>query len=211
MLHEFITSHREQIIERARVQLKERLPPDSSEAKFQNGIPLFIGQLSAALLPGAPESSPSDPLEVTRAIGESAAVCGHELLRNGYTVGEVVHGYGDVCQIVTGLAKELNTAISAADFQVFNRCLDDAIAGAVTAHAQQRERDLVVESKARFALLTAEMRNILITATLSFEILRGGVVGIGGSTGAIHSRALSELRLLVERSLADTRIEEEAR
>ena len=118
-----------------------------------------------------------------------------------------MHGYGDVCQIVTELAGEMNAAISTDDFQVFNRCLDDAIAGAVTAYGHQRERDLAFEGTERLGVLAHELRNLLHTAILSFDVIKKGMVGVGGSTGAIHSRSLAGIRTLVERSLAGVRMQ----
>jgi signal transduction histidine kinase len=119
----------------------------------------------------------------------------------------VVHGYGDVCQVVTELAAEKNAAISADEFRVFNRCLDDAIAGAVTAHARQRERDVAYEGTERLGVFAHEVRNLLGTAVLSFDIIKRGIVGLGGSTGAIHARSLAGLSTLVERSLAEVRLQ----
>jgi hypothetical protein len=39
-------------------------------------------------------------------IGVSAAAHGGELLRPGFTVDAVVHGYGDLCQAIADLAYE---------------------------------------------------------------------------------------------------------
>ena len=58
---------------------------------------------------------------------------GADLLRLGYTVDQVVHDYGDVCQAVTELAGEHDQEISTNEFRTLNRCLDNAIADAVTA------------------------------------------------------------------------------
>jgi signal transduction histidine kinase len=209
MLHDFITAHRDQIIERARRRLKERTGSPVVEAKLENGIPLFLTQLADALAPAASARALrlAGTAGVNRSISDSAALHGHDLLRNGFTVGQVVHGYGDVCQIVTELASETNAPISAEDFHVFNRCLDDAIAGAVTAFADQREHDVAYEGTERLGFLAHELRNLLTTAILSFDVIKKGMVGLGGSTGAIHSRSLSGLRAVVERSLAEVRLE----
>ncbi|MEO8631520.1 MAG: sensor histidine kinase, partial [Betaproteobacteria bacterium] len=56
---------------------------------------------------------------------------------------QVVHNYGDLCQSVSDLAVEHGTPFTTNEFRTLNRCLDDAIAGAVTEYA--RQRDLVVE------------------------------------------------------------------
>ena len=209
MLHDFITSNRERIIDRARQRARERTAPKSLEAKLEHGIPLFLTQLADALVPVAPRGALHlvGPAGNSTEIGDSAALHGRELLRNGFTVAQVVHGYGDICQIVTELAGELDAPISTEDFQVFNRCLDDAIAGAVTAYGHQRERDLAFEGTERLGVLAHEMRNLLHTAILSFDVIKKGMVGVGGSTGAIHSRSLAGIRTLVERSLADVRLQ----
>jgi hypothetical protein len=60
------------------------------------------------------------------------------LLRQGFTVSQVVHDYGDVCQSITELAVETHAPISAEDFRVLNGCLDNAIAGAVTEFGRER-------------------------------------------------------------------------
>ena len=52
---------------------------------------------------------------------------------------QVVHDYGDVCQAITDLAVEAAKPISADDFRTLNRCLDDAIAGAVTEYGRERD------------------------------------------------------------------------
>ena len=49
---------------------------------------------------------------------------------------QVVHGYGDVCQSITDLALHLEAPISVEEFRILNRCLDDAIASAVTEYGR---------------------------------------------------------------------------
>ncbi len=66
------------------------------------------------------------------------ALHGAELLALGYSVDQVVHGYGDVCQAITALAVEREYEISTDDFRILNRCLDDAIADAVTSYGAAR-------------------------------------------------------------------------
>jgi signal transduction histidine kinase len=208
-LHDFIVTNRDQIIERARLRLRERMAPQSTEVRMEHGVPLFLSQLVEALAPASAGTVPPKPLDEAREskqINDSAALHGHDLLRNGYTVAQVVHGYGDVCQIVTELAGELNAPISTDDFQNFNRYLDDAIAGAVTAYGRQRESDLAVQDTERLGVFAHELRNLLNTAILSFDAIKRGTVGLGGSTGAVHSRSLIGLRVLIERSLSEVRM-----
>jgi hypothetical protein len=64
-------------------------------------------------------------------IGTSAVAHGASLLGLGYTVDQVVHDYGDLCQSITDLAFERDAPFSVEEFRTLNRCLDNAIADAV--------------------------------------------------------------------------------
>jgi signal transduction histidine kinase len=212
MLHDFILENRDRIIERTQQRLKLAPGQPVVHPRLEHGIPLFLSQLVDALIPAAAlELHLVDATDAARAdanqrITESAALHGRDLLKHGLTVGQVVHGYGDVCQVVTQLAGEEEAAISPEDFHRFNRCLDDAIAGAVTAYSNQRERELGDEGTERLGAFAHELRNLLGTAILSFDAIKSGTVGLSGSTGGLHARSLSRLRALVERSLAEVRL-----
>jgi diguanylate cyclase (GGDEF)-like protein len=73
-------------------------------------------------------------------VGPMATLHGRDLLKEGFTIEQVIRDYGDVCQAVTNLAVETGAAISADEFRTFNRCLDDAIAAAVTEYSQQNSQ-----------------------------------------------------------------------
>jgi signal transduction histidine kinase len=201
MLHEFVTAHREEIIRRCRekVALRSISPPTSSELEV--GVPLFLDQLVDEL---------QQHLSSNAAIGSGAARHGRDLHLQGFTVSQVVHDYGDVCQSITDLAVQLQAPISVEDFRTLNRCLDDAIASAVTAFGRG-EQFLVDTACARederVGILAHEIRNLVGTATLAFEVLRTGKVGVEGSTGTVLQRSLSALRELVDRSLAEVRLQ----
>ena len=200
MLRELVSANRDQIIERCRARVSARMAPRPTAVELEQGIPLFLDQLIVAL-DSKLGGQPTNP---------SATKHGGNLLRMGFTIAQVVHDYGDVCQTITELAIEQNATITSAEFQALNLCLDDAIADAVTEYARQREVDVMAEGSARatedLGYLAHELRNLIATATLGFEALRDGSVGIGGSTGAVVSRSLMRLRDLVDRSLAAVRL-----
>src|SRR6185503_7193763 len=142
-------------------------------------------QLSDTLrLDGTPAPFPAD------AIGASAARHGGDLLRLGFTLSQVVHDYGDVCQTITALAVEQNASISVEEFHTLNRCLDTAIAEAVTEHARVTAERRSAEEIERSGQLAHEIRDILSTALLSFQTLKRGTVAINGSTGTVLGRSL---------------------
>lgn len=207
-LHDFIVANRDEIIERARRRVSSRTAARASDTKLEHGIPIFLTQLVSALEKlDANAGHANAALNNTQSITDSASLHGRDLLTNGLSVGQVVNGYGDVCQVVTTLAAESNAEISVTEFQLFNSCLDDAIAGAVSAYGSQREDDLKYEGTERLGVLAHELRNLLNTATLAFTVIKEGRVGIDGSTGAMLARSLSALSALVDRSLAEVRLE----
>jgi signal transduction histidine kinase len=123
-----------------------------------------------------------------------------------------VHDYGDVCQAVTELAVEMNAPISTEDFRMLNRCLDDAIAGAVTEYGRARDQFTldreVARGGERLGYFAHELRNMVSTAIMAFEVLKTGNVGVAGSTGTVLHRSLIGLRALIARSLAEVRLTE---
>jgi signal transduction histidine kinase len=141
------------------------------------------------------------------AMAASATQQGDDMLRMGFTVGQVVHGYGDVCQAVTELAFEVDAPITVDEFRTLNRCLDDAIANAVTEYGRLRELTLVGDGTERLGALAHEMRNRLNTAMLSLGILRNGTVAVSGSTGAVLERSLRGLAGLIDGALTQVRVE----
>ncbi len=206
MLHEFISANRDELIARARARVMERKLPRATALELQHGVPLFLSQvvelLRDAMIPGQDDSAQG----VMKA---NAGTHGQNLLAGGLTVGQVVHDYGDICQVVTELAVERNVPIAASDFRTFNRCLDDAIAHAVTEYASARERTIAREETQRLGILAHELRNVIATAILSFDTIKRGVAGPSGSLGLLHTRSLLQLRDLVDRSLTEVRLDAE--
>ena len=201
MLYEFVAANREEIIRRCRAKVATRSIPPPTEAEIDHGVPVFLDQLVTALRVGV-GSHPE--------ISRSAIKHGHDLLVQGFTVSQVVHDYGDVCQSITELAVELNAPISAVDFRMLNECLDDAIAGAVTEFGNGRNQSTLDQEISRgteqLGFLAHELRNLLNTAILAFEVLKTGDVGVKGSTGNVLDRSLLGLRAIVGRSLAEVRL-----
>ena len=143
-------------------------------------------------------------------VGNAAMHHGCELGQRGYTIDQVVHDYGDLCQAVTDLAVEHAIRIEVDEFRTLNRCLDNAIADAVTQFSHQRESaiaDLASRSfNERLGSLAHDLRNHIHTASLALEAVRAGTVGVHGATGAILGHSLARLRTLIDRSLADVRL-----
>ena len=202
VLDQFLISNRDAIIVRARARIALRRSPKPTEHELANAIPVFLDQLGDALR----KARSSNVIDHDQ-IGKSAGHHGRDLQRMGLTIAQVVHDYGDICQTITELAVQQKAPISGEEFQTLNLCLDDAIAEAVTAYSRQRERGIAEQGTERLGILTHELRNLVNTALLSFESIKTGRVAPGGSTALLHGRTLMGLRDLLNRSLAEVRLD----
>jgi signal transduction histidine kinase len=214
MLHEFLHRNRAALIARCREKVAQRPARRAPAHALQYGIPLFVDQLIESLrlehtlpragwptLQAAP--SPSD-------IGRTAAQHGNELLQTGFTVDQVVHDYGDLCQAVTEMAVEEGASVTADEFRTLNRCLDEAIADAVTEFGRRRDQMAADDStralNEHLGFLAHELRNLIGTAILAVAAIKNGRVGIAGATGALLDRSLIGLRDLIDRTLVEVRL-----
>jgi signal transduction histidine kinase len=200
-LQEFINSNNNEILSLAREKIMARKWPTVSALELEHGLPLFLSQLSETLR----LRSSSEPFSST-AIGNSAAKHGGDALANKFSVAQLVHDYGDLCQAITEAAVVRHVEINAKDFQTLNACLDDAIAGAVTEFSRQREESLGDGEAERLGYLTHELRNRLSTAMLSFAAVKSGRVAVAGSTGAIVERSLAAMRDLLDTTISEVRL-----
>jgi signal transduction histidine kinase len=218
VLHDFLTANRADLIQRCRGKVVHRLAPKAVDAELANGIPRFLDQLIKTL----EVEQTTDPPRSREVLGSSgggttsseiavtAALHGRELWQNGFTIDQVVHSYGDLCQAITELAFERDARIEIDEFRTLNRCLDNGIADAVTEYSFQRSS--LVESvgvkalNERLAFLAHELRNMVNTATLAVAAIRAGNVGLTGATGAVLDQSLIALRNLIDRTLADVRV-----
>jgi signal transduction histidine kinase len=214
MLHEFLTTHREALIESCREKVLERASPAFHPNGIDHGVPFFLDQLietlaieqGAAPLESRRVSGPAGG-EGDSEVGDTAAQHGAELMRRGYTVEHVVHDYGDLCQSITDLAFALDAPVAVDEFRTLNRCLDNAIALAVSAFNHQRDFAMAGryerELNEKIGFLAHELRNYLYTASLALYAITDGNLGIGGATGTVLNRALVGMRGLIDRTLAD--------
>jgi signal transduction histidine kinase len=201
MLYEFVVLNREAIIARTRDRVRERPWPSVSDSELEHGVPLFLTQLTETLrLEGTHTPFSSD------AIGSTAARHGAELLLSGFSVAQVVHDYGDICQAITEIAVEREAPISVQEFHTLNRCLDTAIAEAVTEHTRLTAQRSSADEVERAGQTAHELRDLLNTALLAFHTLKRGTVAINGNTGGVLGRSLTNMGEIIGRSLFEVRL-----
>ena len=218
MLHEFLTANKAELIAQCRAKVVARHAPSEVGARSGYGIPHFLDQLIKTLevermsqpslsrrISGLPDGGP-----ILSEIGATATLHGRDLMKRGFTVEQVVHDYGDLCQAITDLAVEKDVLIGVDEFRTLNRCLDNGIADAVTEFGYQQklayvENGLQAQNE-RLGFLAHELRNFIATATLSTAAIKTGEVPLNGATASILDRSLIGMRTLIDRTLAEVRL-----
>ncbi len=205
MLHEFVTSNRTELIQRCREKVAKRSPHIPAIA--DQSVPLFLSQLVDTLrgeqLTGTSNTLDPEPTPAPTEIGRAAALHGADLMRRGYTVDQVVHDYGDICQAVTALAVEQKKPVTVEEFRTLNRCLDNAIADAVTAYARGQNESIADKAKSSNkpdGSLVDEQLRLIELSIQTFAAIKTGTIGMSGATGTILSKALVELRTITSKS-----------
>ena len=183
------------------LEVLEQLSANSAASELDTD-----GSVNAANATGqsiiAPATSRAYDVEVIK----SAGAYGKELQRLGFNLTHVVQAYGAICQAITGLAIAKEAAITTGEFRELNRCLDTAIAGAVTTFLADRAVGDNTRETEHLGFLAHELRNGLAIINTSLQLIKGGTVGFGGSTGQVLDRALKRQQELIDRSLADVRL-----
>ena len=218
MLNKFLADNRADLIARCTDKVAKRPLRAATKQQLENGIPMFIDQLirtldaersgeteAGSLISGPPGGQESALSEM----GLSAAAHGKALLELGYSVDQVVHDYGDLCQAITDLAFEQDAPFSIDEFRTLNRCLDNAIADAVTEFSAKRDVTLAeqhhVQANEQIGFLMHELRNELGTASMALTAMESGKLTVAGATGAVLQRSLAAMERLITRSLDEVR------
>jgi signal transduction histidine kinase len=203
-LHEFLDDHRSKILQLTQHKIAEQSSQGSSPELIES-LPEMLDEVVAALREDVGlerETTSTDPANTAR-------VHGRRRLRLGFTMTELVHDYGALCQAITTLAEE-SSAIRPHEYQILSQALDTAIAEAVSEYAAEREVDRgethALRATKHLGCIVHELRNALAAATMSFEAIKSGEVAICGRTGHMLERSLKRAQDLIDRSLAEVRL-----
>ena len=131
---------------------------------------------------------------------------GVEMLRLGYSLSHVIHAYGSICQAITELSTKKGSPITTSEFNDLNRCLDVAMAGAVTQYQAHKDIEIKDREVEHLGFLAHELRNALNSVNVSFMLIKRGTVGMNGSTGDVLERGLKRMEGLIDRSLTEVRL-----
>jgi hypothetical protein len=98
VLHELISGRHEEIVTRTREKATQREQRARPDRTLDLNLSLVLRQIAEVLRLSTSQSG---------TLAEGAAKHGSALLRKGFSVSQVVHSYGDLCQAVTEIALEL--------------------------------------------------------------------------------------------------------
>jgi signal transduction histidine kinase len=215
MMYEFLSNNRDELATRCRQKVALRPGRSATAEQLKNGVPMFLEQLIRTLV----IEQSSSPMESRRIsghagggltiseMGTTAAQHGKALLTLGFSVDQVVHDYGDLCQAITDLAIERDAPFLVDEFRTLNRCLDNAIADAVTEFSYQRDfvnaDRQAIDINERLGYFVQELRNHLATISLAFIAVKSGNLSLTGATGAILERNIFNLSELINSSVLD--------
>ena len=217
-MHKFLANNRDELIARCKAKVAQRPQRAATEEQLKNGVPLFLEQLRRTLV-AEEGGEAAESLKISGGsggheqslseMGVTAAAHGRQLLELGFSVDQVVHDYGDLCQAITDLAVERDAPFDVDEFRTLNRCLDNAIADAVTEFSLQRDANIArrqsVEENERLGFLVHELRNSVGTATLAVRALELGNLPVAGATGSVLKRSLAALGNLIDRTIDEVR------
>ena len=217
MMYECLINNRIDLEQRCRDKVAARPGRSASSSQLQNGVPMFLDQLIRTLqteqtqnpLASRVISGPAGGTSTLSEVSASASQHGKDLLEMGFSVDEVVHDYGDLCQSITDLAVERDAPFQIDEFRTLNRCLDNAIADAVNEFSYQKElataERVATDANERAGFFAHELRNVLGTASLAFSAAKAGNLSLSGATGSILERSIASLSKMIEESLSDVR------
>jgi signal transduction histidine kinase len=217
-MHAFLSNNRIDLVARCRTKVSARPRRAANAEQLSNGVPMFLNQLIRTLRAeevgdheesvGISGASGGGGVALSE-VGVTAATHGASLLELGYSVDQVVHDYGDLCQAITDLAFERDAPFAVDEFRTLNRCLDNAIADAVLEFTSLRDAHMLAshtnDAKQRVGFLVHELRNALSTANVAVSALEFGNLNMAGATGAVLKRSLAALSLLVDRAVDEVR------
>lgn len=211
MVSEFLVNNRTELIARCIEKIIKRPRRAATERQLLNGVQLFFDQLTRALSAeqsNAPCISLAIPGSDTAASTETSlctSMQGKALFHLGYSVEHVVQDHSDLCQAIMDLAFERGTPFSIEENQALNRCLNNALAAAVSALSAQREAAIRAEQtlheNEQLGFLMHELRNALAAASLAVDAMEMGNLPLAGKTGNVLKRSHASMNRLINKSL----------
>lgn len=210
MLHEFLTNERQHILALCAKKLSVLADSRTSSKEMEVGLPVFYNELIEVLRTDEETRNDHNDKLLMSIHNYSATRRGKESFRLGYSISQVVHGYGALCQAITEyIGLKGGEPVYAREFNRLNFCLDIAIAEAVTEFNKSENENVSKDEIKRMGFLVHELRNSLNLAVMAHQMIKSGKVGINGNTNQVLQDAHERMREIIDRSLSEVRLQSE--
>lgn len=207
-LYKLLTNRREEVLAKCRDKVIGVMGSRSSTTDLDKGLPILYDELLEVLRISLENDSPETRQRFVSDTITASASRQHaqESYRLGYTVSQLVHGYGCICQGITEFPHEVGAPITSGEFSQLNLCLDVAIAQAVSEFETLSLAGAEDAEVLRLGYLAHELRNYLSNAIMAHELIRSGGVGAAGATSTVLANAHQQMKKLIDRAVAEVRM-----
>jgi signal transduction histidine kinase len=202
VLHELLSTRRQDILTRCEEKLRVHLP-GHSQADLLGELPVVLNELILTLSRHSTHRANEGDLPFATAFG---AAHGELRERMGTPLTRLVHDFGLLCDTIATMADQEATNIAGREWQVLNSMLDSAIARAISKYSDRSSGRQRQETAQEFGFFAHELRNAISGAMTGFTALRSGHVGLNSRTAEMVERSLRSTRELVEQMLVDARL-----
>lgn len=187
-LHEFMTSHRREILETCHRAL------ESDADGVDDFVCHFFDEMVRAMRrdSGVPESYSPLPGR-----SDTAARLGAYQQRAGIPVTKVTAVFAAISQAVAKTGAIYELSMTAEECATLYRCLDAGIATSVENYWRRDQAQAAERHTEHYGFLAHELRNALGNANMAFKLMRAGKLGVEGRTGDVLSRNLTRMAALV--------------
>lgn len=207
MLHDFLLKERAGILALCARKILTVSGAAGSSVEMEKGLPVLYDELIEVLRTDLDRSeSQALPSQEQQS---SAARRGKESLKLGYSISQIVHGYGAISAAISQYLSEMSASVSSYEMNLLNHSLDTATAQAVSEFDRLQREGVARDEVQRLGFLAHELRNALSTATIAYRMMQSGNLGVGGNTSRILENAHSRMKDLIDRSLTEVRLKSE--
>jgi signal transduction histidine kinase len=209
MLHDFLTRERNTILLVAKQKAIDAKWARMASDNAEEGWGAFYDELTGLLKGDEASETTADKIAPMVAAEKQ----GKEYLRLGYAISEVVQSYSIIHQAIMESASKLGFDITPEELQKLNLSLDIAVADVVIdfEKVQTAAEDLHTATQdqaetERLGFLAHELRNSLQSATITLQMVEGGIVDVKSKTGQMLQSSLHRMSELIDRALAEVRM-----
>lgn len=194
-LHEFLAAHSVELLELCVAKLRP-LALHRSDDEIEADLPRILTDVIDAMRSGDGEQSAA-----VSDLSCAAASLGRQRQRLGLDIKLASLSLGMISASMGELAGRMNLSFPANEYKLFNECLDEGVAVAIAEYWSAAHQNQEREHAKRLGFFAHELRNSLSTATMAFDVLRSGQVGVTGSTGDVLHRSLQRMQGLLAQTL----------